>query len=418
MMAAAASPAAAVVDGADKHESLRGYQQWLVDKALKDDGNVVGVLPTGTGKTLVAFTVMARALKRHPGRAVVFITPTVVLADQQSAYFQKFCHQHGLEVSVSILAGKKQADIQLGRCALFATPAKFNQLLSSITPGSQREKFRRISLIVFDECHHAVRSQFSNAKGDSDHPYATILQRYKVAAAHARPKLLGLTASPGASQHDVAKLLLAMEATCAFPVGENRDAVKAVANAPETSSPLMEDGPSCQAVIFTIAVKDEEYCKLIQDPKADKDLAIEKHQACVHLMALARCFGLGPKLLEVAKQADVPECESDFFEALNGRYTVPCPSPIHTGILMQLRSLADTPDFRAIIFVPTVSVAKVIVQTLGVLSREKMEYVRAAVLVGQSAQTRADQSNVVDKFQRGEYNVLVATTVAEEVTLI
>ena len=63
--------------------ALRGYQESLRDEALHPAANAIVALPTGSGKTRVAFAVAEAALERYRDRSVVFLTPTVVLAGQQ-----------------------------------------------------------------------------------------------------------------------------------------------------------------------------------------------------------------------------------------------------------------------------------------------------------------------------------------------
>ena len=49
---------------------LRPYQEYLLSLARKD--NMIIVLPTGAGKTLIAVHLMVEALQRHPSKVVVF----------------------------------------------------------------------------------------------------------------------------------------------------------------------------------------------------------------------------------------------------------------------------------------------------------------------------------------------------------
>lgn len=61
------------------------------------DGNTIVLLPTGTGKTLIAFTVILNNLQQLKGKypevakKSVFLAPTRVLVDQQQEEFKKHC---------------------------------------------------------------------------------------------------------------------------------------------------------------------------------------------------------------------------------------------------------------------------------------------------------------------------------------
>ena len=222
-------------------EPLRDYQAWLVDEATGDDGNAIIVLPTGTGKTRVAFEVICHALDRHTSRSVVFLAPNVVLVEQQHNYFRQFCQSVGRHVQIALSAGSHSQSLQ-GHGVLFATPAKYHDSLGITLPG-----FANTSLLVLDECHDAIRSQ-SALQGKckptaSDHPYAQILRRYREHTQHARPKVLGLAASPGATPVDLGNLRNAISGgRYLYPSGELHESVMAVTNTPSTVVRLVSDG--------------------------------------------------------------------------------------------------------------------------------------------------------------------------------
>ena len=233
-------------------EPLRPAQQALFDEAVADDGNVVVVAGTGFGKTRVAFAVVQAALLRHPRRLVVFLCPTVPLANQQRDYWERCGFGGGGggggRLTSAVVAGAGGAGFGAAHVT-FATPAKFVASASSDPRG-----LAGLALLVVDECHHAHRKRTRNqpfacspslfsdrwrvvlrvafrfpgrfsdvwhlvsgatgssATGSSHHPYTEIADLYCDHVAHARPKLLGLTASPGATHNDVAGLAAVLQA--------------------------------------------------------------------------------------------------------------------------------------------------------------------------------------------------------------
>lgn len=62
---------------------LRDYQR-RVAEAARADGNLILVAPTGAGKTAVAVAHAAYVLERNPAARVLFLAPTMALAQQQT----------------------------------------------------------------------------------------------------------------------------------------------------------------------------------------------------------------------------------------------------------------------------------------------------------------------------------------------
>jgi ERCC4-related helicase len=60
--------------------TLRGYQQRAVE--LGKEQSLIVVLPTGSGKTLIAATIAAHHARK--GSAVLFLVPTCLLVQQQA----------------------------------------------------------------------------------------------------------------------------------------------------------------------------------------------------------------------------------------------------------------------------------------------------------------------------------------------
>ena len=64
---------------------VRDYQQRLVEAAKT--GNHIIVLPTGSGKTRIAIELTRQLLSGDSAKRVVFLTPTVTLAQQQTGKY-------------------------------------------------------------------------------------------------------------------------------------------------------------------------------------------------------------------------------------------------------------------------------------------------------------------------------------------
>ncbi|PSC75205.1 Hef nuclease isoform B [Micractinium conductrix] len=170
---------------------LRSYQQALLQRALQP-GNYMIVAPTGVGKTPVAVMLACEVLLASQGGRVCFLAPTTSLVRQQTLRFM-CCKQ-----LADALEEKSRRVVM--RCGGL-NPADWPALLDSasvlcMTPQTLDNMFKQCAaswdqfdLLILDECH--------NATGRS--AMASLLQRIAdLPAGTPRPKVLGLTASPGA----------------------------------------------------------------------------------------------------------------------------------------------------------------------------------------------------------------------------
>ncbi|BGP08421.1 Dicer-like protein 1 [Rhodotorula toruloides] len=169
------------------------YQTALLERAKK--GNLITVLGTGSGKTLVAVlliewqhkTVEEERIKAgQPKRMQFFLTNSVPLVHQQA---------NTLACNTSLRVGKLFGALGVNLCSPSEWAYNFENfdclvvtaqlVLDSLAHGFLR--MEQIALLVFDEAHHAK----------SNHPFASILRDfYHRAPVNQRPRILGLTASP------------------------------------------------------------------------------------------------------------------------------------------------------------------------------------------------------------------------------
>jgi len=176
---------------------LRRYQESAVASAI--DNNTLVVLPTGLGKTMIAAVLAAHRLHTFPGSKILFLAPTRPLVVQHSVSFKKILNIG--EDQMAVLTGKdppeKRFDIWENSRVIFATPQTIeNDIIRGIDISS-------ISLIIFDEAHRAV----------GDYAYTFIADEYtkKMRGTGGDNKnnknkmelILGLTASPGSDIEQV-----------------------------------------------------------------------------------------------------------------------------------------------------------------------------------------------------------------------
>ncbi|MEM4959277.1 MAG: DEAD/DEAH box helicase family protein, partial [Nanopusillaceae archaeon] len=78
---------------------LREYQKNILKSCLSD--NTLIILPTGTGKTIIAFFVIVERLKQFPDKKIFFLAPTKPLVNQHYNNFIKIFPEYK-EISISI----------------------------------------------------------------------------------------------------------------------------------------------------------------------------------------------------------------------------------------------------------------------------------------------------------------------------
>src|SRR5690242_10268591 len=112
----------------------RSYQREAVDAWLRADGRGVVVLPTGAGKTVVAFDAIARLSVR-----TLVVVPTIELLRQWRA---GLAEQLGLPLdSVGIIGGGERKSGAI-------------TVITYDSAAMPRRRLNQYGLLVFDEAHH------------------------------------------------------------------------------------------------------------------------------------------------------------------------------------------------------------------------------------------------------------------------
>jgi ERCC4-related helicase len=172
----------------DKLVELRNYQKNIAQSSA--GRNTLVILPTSLGKTVVALLVCADVLYKFKDKRVLVMAPTRPLVAQHMMSFGSALKIP--EEQTSTVTGKTPPEFrsavwnQKRIRLLFATP---EVVRNDLTEG--RLSLSDFSLLVFDEAHRAVK----------DYAYTLIAMQYIKQSPH--PLLLGLTASPGAEKERV-----------------------------------------------------------------------------------------------------------------------------------------------------------------------------------------------------------------------
>jgi ERCC4-related helicase len=169
----------------------REYQLSIAMQAL--DANTMVILPTGLGKTAVALLVAASRLYNEGGR-VLMLAPTKPLVEQHLRFFERYLlakSPSGPGVSPFVMfTGEAPPDERTEEwnraTVILATP---QVIKNDIIAG--RYSLKDVTLLIVDECHRAT----------GNYAYVFLAQRYLATAD--KPLLLAMTASPGGMQEKV-----------------------------------------------------------------------------------------------------------------------------------------------------------------------------------------------------------------------
>ena len=160
---------------------FRLYQKRIADVA--SERNTLVILPTALGKTVISALVAANILYNYRDAKILVMAPTRPLVVQHRETFLKILKLR--EKDTAVLTGRTPADRRTafwqGEARIFfSTPQVVrNDLLEG------RLNLEKFMLLVFDECHRAVK----------EYAYTDIARIYVSQARY--PLILGMTASPG-----------------------------------------------------------------------------------------------------------------------------------------------------------------------------------------------------------------------------
>ncbi|KAK4604657.1 hypothetical protein RGQ29_012930 [Quercus rubra] len=171
----------------DPRKIARKYQLELCKKALEE--NIIVYLGTGCGKTHIAVLLiheLGHLIKKPQKNICVFLAPTVALVQQQAKVIEK-----SIDFKVGVYCGSSKQlkshedwDKEIEQYEILVMTPQI--LLRNL--AHRFIKMELIVLLIFDECHHA--------QVKSNHPYAEIMKVYYKPDVGKLPRIFGMTASP------------------------------------------------------------------------------------------------------------------------------------------------------------------------------------------------------------------------------
>ncbi|MEE8358456.1 MAG: DEAD/DEAH box helicase [Candidatus Hydrothermarchaeales archaeon] len=420
----------------------RLYQEVIVGNAAKS--NTLVVAPTALGKTVIAVLLAAHRLQTFPESKILMISTTRPLVNQHAESFKRFLvtDETGINVFTGHTPPDKRTEIWADSKVICATPQVIeNDIISA------KYSLEDVSLIIFDEAHRAV----------GDYPYAFIAKNYLRQAKY--PLILALTASPGSDEEKIAEIcenlfidnievrserdpdvkgyvkgidLTWKKVTLPEPFMRVK---KLLENALKDRLTTLKKMGFARSSRVEISKKDllmvrgrlqSDLSTNTGDPDLLKGLSLVA--ACinvVHALELLETQGLET----LVKYFDRMESQAktsgstravknllkdwDFTRAI--KMSRELSSEMHHPKLDVLVEIIKKEKGKSMIFTQYRDSAQKIVETLGRLEGAKpIRFVGQANKEGDRGLSQKAQLDILQKFREGEYNILVATSVAEE----
>jgi len=415
----------------------RSYQEAIAKTAVEK--NTLVVAPTALGKTVIAVLAAAHFLEKYPGKQVLILAPTRPLVAQHAASFRKFLKV--AESRVVMLTGDvspvKRVALWNSARVVCATP---QVIRNDFTAG--RYNADDLCLAVFDEAHRAV----------GNYPYPELAQGMEC-------RIMGLTASPGGHEESINLVCKNLKIE-SVEIRDEKDAD----TAPYVKGTNVEYKrvvlPEPYWVIRNLLVnllrdrlkvlKANQAIKSARTEVSKRELldlmtalqkgarsggtefyasvsAVSAALTITHAIDLLETQGMIPlsKYLErTAEKASKPKAskalrslsvKNDFKRALamSRSFKEKYSDPKMTALSETVQGINR--DTRIIVFTQYRDTARAIADFLNTFDGVRaMRFVGQASKAGDQGLSQKKQLEALEKFRDGEYNVLVATSVAEE----
>lgn len=425
----------------------REYQLSIALKAL--EGHTMVVLPTGLGKTAVALLVAASRLHNDGGK-ILMLAPTKPLVEQHLRFFRQFLvfpGTKGDEGQLVMFTGEtapeqRAAEWRDGK-AVFATP---QVIKNDLIAGSYT--LEDVTLLIVDECHRAV----------GNYAYAFIAKRYLASAKN--PLVLAMTASPGGKVEKVDEVIenLGIQVvetrsehdSDVIPYIHEREIEVIDLRLPEELSRAVDDlnrlldsrlkmlsnlgfspPTRSQLSMKSLNALNAQIQARIQDRDPAAYKAASVYAECMklrHAVSLAESQGSRTlttyitRLFSEGKAGGASKASERlardplfiklFERCMSWREEIHPKMDVMYDVVRD--QLEQFPESRIIIFATFRDTVQQIVETLGKKGIECQRFVGQAARDAEKGLSQKKQIEALERFRRGEFKVLAATSVGEE----
>jgi len=423
----------------------RDYQTSILQTCLKE--NCLVVLPTGTGKTLIAMMLTIEEFKKNPLKKVLILAPTKPLIEQHLKSFKEKLPENwaDMQLFTGTTIAKKRKQIWQTAEFIFSTPQCISNDLKN-----NLYTLEDVSLLIVDECHRCLKN----------YAYNLIAQKFKTQSING--KVLGLTASPGSDKMTIQKVcenlgitsveIRTRESPDVKPYLQELKYDKIHVNFPAEFEEIKQLLKSIyedkvrelknRKVLFGFASKtslletQRKIMRALSSGTRSLNMMVSastcaqaiKLQHAIELLETQTKSSFISYLKELYKQAE--EKKSKGVQKLvkdirfGKAYTLATILKMEHPKLERLFGLVETkiidePDSKIIIFAQFRDTVKTIAEIL-----EKIPNIKPGIFVGQAIKDHGkgkttgmkqkQQKQMIRDFSEGKINVLVATSIAEE----
>ncbi|KAG0221005.1 Dicer-like protein 1 [Mortierella sp. GBA43] len=396
----------------------------LFRKALEQ--NIIAVMDTGSGKTLVAVMLIKEMMEREleaqrpkaERKMCFFIVNNVPLVFQQAEVIRSNSTASVIQMYGGTKTNKFSQEVwdeAYEKADVVVSTAQI--LLDLLRHGMI--KISKVHLLIFDECHHARK----------DHPFCCIMKEfYHSAPKEERPKVFGMTASPsmdaGSKLYHSAKELEQLMDCKVFTVDLGQ--MDKFVERPKEVIIQYHSSRDYGSTALTLRLK--KHCSMATKLESVFESTTHnlKHLGpwCVNRLwqLYVERFAEGHKITPVS-----PEIKIAYQIVKSSQIPPPVCSEVYLSPkvlkLIQLLRVAVhslQEEFCGIIFVQRRDTAMALCLVLQELE-ELQDILRVQVLTGHSDESERvmrmsfrDQTAIITQFRNKDLNLLVATNVAEE----
>ncbi|MEK6900135.1 MAG: DEAD/DEAH box helicase, partial [Nanoarchaeota archaeon] len=426
-----------------KNFTPRLYQQTILGTAARH--NTLVVLPTGLGKTAIAFLLAAQRLNNYPNSKILMLAPTKPLCEQHVESFRSSLDipPEKIVLFTGSVSPEKRAQLWKEAQIIISTPQGLeNDIIN------QRINLKEVSLLIFDEAHHAT----------GEYAYVWIADQYDKTSSAAR--ILALTASPGSDLETVKEVTANLKIEKVEVRNEKDADVKEYVQTTHKNWVEVEFPPQLRQI--QLLLKDRRKSKLIEaqhlgycnDIEMSKGpmLALQlelrkKLSSGFHDFELLRSLSLMAEAMKVDHAIELLETQGikplhSYFKRMR--------QDALTSKVKAVKNLMEDESFKSSMYfteelvkqnidhpkllklkelvqetIEKDSSAKIIIFTQFRDSAEEIVKnidelnVKNHIFVGQAKKnglgfSQKQQKEILDQFSAGEFNILIATSVAEE----
>ena len=417
----------------------RSYQVNLANSALKNSSLIV--LPTGMGKTVIALLVIAERLKNGK---ILMLAPTKPLVEQHASFLRASLNLNPDEIRVftgEIPPPKRKVLWEKSRIIVSTPQVIENDILN------RKISFEDVSHVTFDECHRAV----------GNYAYVYIAEKYQEQAKD--PLALGMTASPGSETEKILEICQNLYIdSVEIKTEEDEDVSpyvhekkvewrsievpKDISHLKNLMSEVLSDRLTRLYKLGFLPSKRDISKRELLDLQKRTQMLLNRQK----LPRNFRAVSLEAEIFKLKHAIDLIETQGvlalkKYFKRLKNeanskegskasKRLLSEPNIIKTMDLLDtcqehpklamvknilIKQIGEKPNSKIIVFTNFRDTAEMVTDSL-----KDAEGIRAIKFIGQASKyedkglTQKKQVELIEKFKKGEYNVMVATSVAEE----